>query len=219
MFTDVLQHRSPLNIPIFTTTVSDSLFNKAAGLQTSNFLKKWLQHRCFTVNVAKFLRAVFFYITPLVTAFMSTRKGRRRCGKKEQGKIFQMKEKNEHILFNFYQQVLVLVKTEMQIQLCKYRTANIIELLTFFSSNFLSCDSCVFIIEKYLLHLSVYSEAGIESYSLKQLLGKIYPKTLILFYKIGVSFQYSLLNKTVYKYIKSEILRGYSSETIEKKSI
>ena len=107
---------------------------------------------------------------------MSTRKGRRRRGKKEQGKIFQMKEKNEHILFNFYLQVLVLVKTEMQIQLCKYRTANIIELLTFFltfSSNFLSCDSCVFIIEKYLLHLSVYSEAGIESYSLKQLLGKI----------------------------------------------
>ena len=136
MFTDVLQHRSPLNIPIFTTTVSDSLFNKAAGLQTSNFLKKWLQHRCFTVNVAKFLRTVFFYITPLVTAFMSTRKGRRRRGKKEQGKIFQMKEKNEHILFNFYLQVLVLVKTEMQIQLCKYRTAHLFSYF-FFKFSFL----------------------------------------------------------------------------------
>ena len=101
---------------------------------------------------------------------MSTRKGRRKRGKKEQGKIFQMKEKNENILFNFYLQVLVLVKTEMQIQLCKYRTAH---LFLTFSSNFLSCDSCVFIIEKYLSHLSVYSEAGIESYSLKQLLGKI----------------------------------------------
>ena len=76
---------------------------------------------------------------------MSTRKERR--GKhetKEQGKIFQMKKKNENISFNFYPQVLVLVKTEMQIQPCKY----VIELLTFFltlSSNFLSCDSCVFI--------------------------------------------------------------------------
>ena len=68
---------------------------------------------------------------------MSTRKGRRKRGKKEQGKIFQMKEKNENILFNFYLQVLVLVKTEMQIQLCKYRTANIIELLTFFLQIFL----------------------------------------------------------------------------------
>ena len=41
---------------------------------------------------------------------MSTPKGRR-------GKIFQMKEEHENISFNFYQQVLVLVKTEIQMQL------------------------------------------------------------------------------------------------------
>ena len=34
-------------------------------------------------------------------------------------KIFQMKE-NETISFNFYLQVLVLDKTEIQMQLCKY---------------------------------------------------------------------------------------------------
>ena len=34
-------------------------------------------------------------------------------------KIFQMKE-SETVSFNFYLQVLVLVKTEIQIQLCKY---------------------------------------------------------------------------------------------------
>ena len=75
---------------------------------------------------------------------MSTRKGRRgKHGTKEQEKIFQMKKENENISFNFYLQVLVLVKTEMQMQPCKY----VIELFTFFltlSSNFLSCDSCVF---------------------------------------------------------------------------
>ena len=34
----------------------ESLFNKAAGLQTCNFIKKRLQHRCFSMNIAKFLR-------------------------------------------------------------------------------------------------------------------------------------------------------------------
>ena len=36
---------------------------------------------------------------------------------KEQGKIFQMKEENENISFNFYQQIFVLLSKEMQIQL------------------------------------------------------------------------------------------------------
>ena len=31
------------------------LFNKVAGLQTCNFIKKRLRHRCFTVNVPKLL--------------------------------------------------------------------------------------------------------------------------------------------------------------------
>ena len=32
--------------------VSDSLFNKAAGLHAFNFIKKRLQHRCFPVKIA-----------------------------------------------------------------------------------------------------------------------------------------------------------------------
>ena len=38
------------------TPVLGPLFNKAAGLQVCNFIKKRLQHRCFPVIIAKFLR-------------------------------------------------------------------------------------------------------------------------------------------------------------------
>ena len=31
------------------------IFDKVAGLQTCNFMKEKLQHRCFSVNIAKFL--------------------------------------------------------------------------------------------------------------------------------------------------------------------
>ena len=34
----------------------ESLFNKFAGLQTGNFITKRLEHRCFPVNIAKFLK-------------------------------------------------------------------------------------------------------------------------------------------------------------------
>ena len=34
----------------------ESLFNKVAGLQPSNFIKESLQHRCFPMNNAEFLR-------------------------------------------------------------------------------------------------------------------------------------------------------------------
>ena len=44
-------------------------------------------------------------------------------------------------------------------------------------------------------------------------------KVVNCFYKIGVSFQHSLLNKKVDKYIKSEILRRYSSSVMVKKFI
>ena len=33
----------------------DSLFNKVAGLQSCNFVKKRLQHRSFPVNIVEFL--------------------------------------------------------------------------------------------------------------------------------------------------------------------
>ena len=31
--------------------MSESLFNKVASLKVYNFIKKWLQHRFFTVNI------------------------------------------------------------------------------------------------------------------------------------------------------------------------
>ena len=34
----------------------ESLFNKVAGPQLYNFISKRLQHRCFAVKLAKFLR-------------------------------------------------------------------------------------------------------------------------------------------------------------------
>ena len=40
--------------------VLKSLFNKVAGIQACNSVKKKLQHRCFPVNIAKFLRTAFF---------------------------------------------------------------------------------------------------------------------------------------------------------------
>ena len=43
------------------------LFNKVAALKARNFIKKRLQHRCFPVNIAKFLRTPFFYRTPFVS--------------------------------------------------------------------------------------------------------------------------------------------------------
>ena len=121
----------------------------------------------------KFFKNSFFYgITP-VALFTSTRHGsRRKCGTKEREKVFQMKEENENISFNFYLQVLVLVKTEMQIQL-----HNVIELLTLFFSFFLQIFFLVILAcsftcfhpwktGKYLLfHLLVYSEPGIEGSS------------------------------------------------------
>ena len=46
------------NFAIFTRKklLLQSLFNKVAGLQTCNFITKRLQHRCFPVNIVKFLR-------------------------------------------------------------------------------------------------------------------------------------------------------------------
>ena len=43
----ILKHRK---------TVLGSLFNKVAGHQASNFIKKRIQHRYFLVNIGKFVR-------------------------------------------------------------------------------------------------------------------------------------------------------------------
>ena len=55
----------------------------------------------FSCECSEFLKHRFFYRTPPVAAFMSTRKGRReKRGTNERGKIFQMKEEDENISFN-----------------------------------------------------------------------------------------------------------------------
>ena len=122
------------------------------------------------------------FYKPPVADFVSTGMGRRRKrGTKERGKIFQIKEEKENISVNFYLQFAVLNKTEMQIQLCKYCGAAHPFFLTF-SSNPHFCDSCVFIFYVFILDklkkiscciLLRYSQAGIESCSVKQLFGKI----------------------------------------------
>ena len=43
-----------------------SLFNKVAGLQGCNFIKKRFQHRYFPVNIMKFLWTNFFHRTSLL---------------------------------------------------------------------------------------------------------------------------------------------------------
>ena len=101
--------------------------------------------RVFSCECCEFFKKSFFYRTPPVAAFVYNRKGRRKKhGTKGQSKIFQMTEENKNISFNFYLQFLVLVKTEIQIQLRKYCRAAHPFFLTF-SSNFLSCDSCMVI--------------------------------------------------------------------------
>ena len=42
------------------------LLKKVAALKARNFIKKKLQHRCFPVYIAKFLRTPLFYRIPLV---------------------------------------------------------------------------------------------------------------------------------------------------------
>ena len=39
------------------TSVLQFLYDKVAGLKTCIFIKKTLQHKCFPVNIAKFLKA------------------------------------------------------------------------------------------------------------------------------------------------------------------
>ena len=41
------------------TPMLESLFYKVEGLTTFNVTKKWLQHRCFPGNIAKFFRTPF----------------------------------------------------------------------------------------------------------------------------------------------------------------
>ena len=54
-----------------------ALFNRAAGLQACDFIKKRLQYRCFPVSIAKLLRTPFFtehlrwlLLAPVIVAFL-----------------------------------------------------------------------------------------------------------------------------------------------------
>ena len=53
-FANVLQNRCYYNF------VLEPLFNKVTGLMACNFIKKRPQHRCFPVNITKYLRKAFF---------------------------------------------------------------------------------------------------------------------------------------------------------------
>ena len=44
---------------VFLKILQYSPFNRFAGFKTCNFLKKVLQHSCFPVNIAKFLKTAF----------------------------------------------------------------------------------------------------------------------------------------------------------------
>ena len=61
-FADVFQNRCSYEFRNIhrKTTVLESLLNKVVDLTDCNFIKKRLQHWCFPVNFAKFLRKAFF---------------------------------------------------------------------------------------------------------------------------------------------------------------
>ena len=72
-FANFFQNRCSYKFPEIHKKISvlESLFNKATGLMAFNFIKKeapsQVHHRCFPVNVTKYLR-IAFYETPLVAA-------------------------------------------------------------------------------------------------------------------------------------------------------
>ena len=73
LLADVLQNRRSKKFRNIhrKTLVLESVFNKVAGLKAYNFIKKRLQHRCFPVDIAEFLRTSFFkeYLRWLVLSF------------------------------------------------------------------------------------------------------------------------------------------------------
>ena len=138
------------------------------GLQTWNFVKKWLRYRCFPVNVVNILRTAFSIEHHWWLLLLRSK-----------GKNFKWKKKIKTFHLN-YTCNYVNIRTDCPFSLT-------------FSSNFLSFDSilCFYFLqtEKYIfLHLLVFSEAGIENYSVKQLFGKIEPKLLIFFTKLELVF-------------------------------
>ena len=63
--TNIFFHGTPLlatsdNSSSVPAPVVESLTNKIAGLMVCNFIKKRHQHKCFPVNIAKFLKTALF---------------------------------------------------------------------------------------------------------------------------------------------------------------
>ena len=69
-FANVLQNRCSEEFHNIhrKTPMLESLFNNVADLKACGFIKKRLQHRCFLVNIPRFLRTAFFYRARLVAA-------------------------------------------------------------------------------------------------------------------------------------------------------
>ena len=63
-------------------------FNKVAGLWACNFIKKRLQHRCFPVNIVKFLRAPI--LRTAVSGIRATSNETRHC-------LFKINNKNTKV--------------------------------------------------------------------------------------------------------------------------
>ena len=124
----------------------DSLFDKVTGLQ-------WLQHRCFLVDISNFLRKTFSIETSGGCFYFYSKGKKRKAWIKR--KIFQMKEGNKNILFNFCLQFLVLVKSEMQIQLWKYYWTAHAFFLRFLQIYFLVIPACSFFVFSFLANWKI----------------------------------------------------------------
>ena len=87
-----------------------TLFNKVAGAKACDFIEKRLQHRCFPVNIAKFLRA---YILKNICQRLLLDTGRRKGNAMYFGTRFIFKEGRCSGLFRmrncFYMGLLVRV--------------------------------------------------------------------------------------------------------------
>ena len=70
------------------TLMLESLFNKFAGLQADSFITKGLQHRCFSVKIAKFLKTSILkdICERLILNFIDSKWKRRIQRKKQRSK-------------------------------------------------------------------------------------------------------------------------------------
>ena len=83
-------------------------------------LKKGSNTSVFLWMLRFFYKQLFLKTTSSSCFYLYSKGKKRKTWKNGGRKIFQMSEENKNISFNFYLQVLVRVKTEIEIQLCKY---------------------------------------------------------------------------------------------------